>query len=138
MPVEAGVGDQLWEAAFGLVDEAGGQGDGGWVIAQPGAAPLGEPDEGVVDQVVGVVAVVRTGAGGVAWLSPVGGHSVLSDPRQGVIQGVPDRANRGPEPGQQQCPGGVLGSARHRPADVAQTTWDIYASLRRQSPDTPA
>ena len=28
--------------------------------------------------------------------------------------------------------------AHHRPADVAQTTWDIYASLPRQGPDTPA
>jgi hypothetical protein len=28
--------------------------------------------------------------------------------------------------------------ARHRPADVAQTTWDKYASLPRQGPNTPA
>jgi hypothetical protein len=40
---------ELGEAALGLVDEAGDQGDGGEVIAQPGAATLSERGQGVVD-----------------------------------------------------------------------------------------
>lgn len=61
MPVQAGVRDQLGQAAFGLVDDAGEQADGGQVIAQPGALTLGESGECVVDQIISVVAAVRAG-----------------------------------------------------------------------------
>jgi hypothetical protein len=49
------------EEAFGLAGEAGDEGDGGQVVAEPGAAPLGQRVEGVVDQVVGVAAAARPG-----------------------------------------------------------------------------
>src|SRR6266480_274803 len=61
--VEPGIGDELGQEAFGLVDEAGDQGDGGQVVAGPGAAALSERGEGAVDQVVGVVAAARAGPG---------------------------------------------------------------------------
>jgi len=60
----AGIVDELGEAALGLVDEAGDQGDGGEVIAEPGAAALSERGQGVVDEIEGVVAAVRSWAGG--------------------------------------------------------------------------
>ena len=53
----------LGEHPLGLVDEAGDQGYGSDGIAEPGAAALGEGGEGVVDEVVGVVAAVRTAGG---------------------------------------------------------------------------
>jgi hypothetical protein len=40
--VEPGIGDEPGQEAFGLVDEAGDQGDGGQVVAEPGAAAPGE------------------------------------------------------------------------------------------------
>ena len=43
-------------------DQAGEQGDGGEVVAEPGAAAFGERGQGVVDEVLGVVAAVRAGA----------------------------------------------------------------------------
>ena len=62
VPVEAGAGNQFGEAALGLVDGAGDQGDGSEVIAgQPGAATLSERGQGVVDEVEGIVAAVRAG-----------------------------------------------------------------------------
>jgi len=61
--VGTGVVHELGEAARGLVDEAGDQGDGGEVIAQPGAATLSERGQGVVDEVEGVVVAVRAWAG---------------------------------------------------------------------------
>src|SRR5260221_3826151 len=62
--VEQGAGHELGEEAFGLVDEAGNERDGGQVVAEPGAAALGQRVKGVVDQVVGVVAAARAAAGG--------------------------------------------------------------------------
>src|SRR2546421_12944927 len=64
--VLAGLGDLLGEHPFGLVDEAGEQGDGGEGVAEPCFAAFGELIEGVVDQVVGVVAA--------AWRD--GGHGL--------------------------------------------------------------
>src|SRR5258707_1983765 len=61
--VEPGADHELGEEALGLVDEAGDEMDGGQVIAEPGAAARGERVEGVVDQVVGVVAAARPGDG---------------------------------------------------------------------------
>ncbi len=34
--------------------------------------------------------------------------------------------------------GAVARGARHRHVDVTQTTWDIYVTLQRQGPNTPA
>ena len=59
--VLAGVVGELGEHSFGLVDEAGEQGDGGERVAEPFPAPFGELVEGVVDEVVGVVAAARPG-----------------------------------------------------------------------------
>ena len=44
---------------LGLVDEAGDEGDGGDGVAQPRLAAFGELVEGLVDEVVGVVAAAR-------------------------------------------------------------------------------
>src|SRR5712691_7622340 len=55
--------DVLGEHALGLVDEAGDQRDGGEGVAEPLPAALGELVEGVVDEVVGIVAAVRAGGG---------------------------------------------------------------------------
>ena len=54
--VRVGLGGEHGEHAFGLVDEAGDQGDGGDGVAEPSSASFGELVEGAVDQVVGVVA----------------------------------------------------------------------------------
>ena len=48
--------------SLGPVDEAGDQGDGGEWVAEPFPAAFGELAEGVVDEVVGVVAAVRLAA----------------------------------------------------------------------------
>ncbi len=45
--VEPGAGHQLGEEAFGLAGEAGDEGDGGQVVAGPGASALSERGEGV-------------------------------------------------------------------------------------------
>lgn len=61
MPVEAGVGGKLRQAAFGLVDEAGEQGDYGQVVVKPAVATFGERCERVVDELVSVVVAVGEG-----------------------------------------------------------------------------
>ncbi len=60
----AGFQDVLGDHALGLVDEAGEQGDGGERVVEPSAPAFGELAEGVVDEVVGVVAAARRGRGG--------------------------------------------------------------------------
>jgi hypothetical protein len=55
--------DVLREPSFGLVGEAGDQGDGG-DVAGPGAAALGECRDGVIGEVAGVVSAARLRAGG--------------------------------------------------------------------------
>src|SRR5205807_9654149 len=62
--VGVGLGGKHGEHAFGLVDEAGDQGDGGDRVAEPSLPAFGELVEGVVDQVVGVVAAARPVSGG--------------------------------------------------------------------------
>src|SRR6266567_938527 len=62
--VEPGAGHQLGEEAFGLAGEAGDEGDGGQVVAGPGASALSERGEGVAGQGVGVVTAARAGSGG--------------------------------------------------------------------------
>ena len=63
----------LGEHPLGLVGEAGDQGDGGEGVAEPFAAALGELVEGIVDEVVGIVAAVRAGGG---HGRPAGGQAV--------------------------------------------------------------
>ncbi len=79
--VEPGIGDELGEEAFGLAGEAGDEGDGGQVVAGPGAAALSERGEGVVGQVVGVVAAARAGSGVVmvvsCWWSRLGSRGAV-------------------------------------------------------------
>src|SRR5206468_1412147 len=62
-PVRVGLGGEHGDHAFGLVDEAGEQGDGGDGVAKPSSAALSELVEGAVDQVVGVVAAARRDGG---------------------------------------------------------------------------
>src|SRR6516225_1091294 len=54
--VRVGLGGEHGEHPFGLIDEAGEQGDRGDGVAEPSSAAFGELVEGAVDQVVGVVA----------------------------------------------------------------------------------
>src|SRR6266571_8273264 len=65
--VVAGFQDVLGEHALGLAGEAGQQGDGGEGVAEPFVAAFGELVEGVVDEVVGVVAAARPGRGRHCW-----------------------------------------------------------------------
>jgi hypothetical protein len=59
MAVGAGVVDQLRQPSLGLHDEAGDRRDGRQVVAEPDTAAVGEREEGVVDEVVGVLAGAR-------------------------------------------------------------------------------
>jgi hypothetical protein len=52
VPVDAGAAGEVGQAAFGLAGEAGREGDGGQVVAGPGAAAPSELGERVADQVV--------------------------------------------------------------------------------------
>src|SRR6185437_16161782 len=53
VPVEAGAGHGFGQETLGLAGEAGGQGDGGQVVAGPGAAALGELAKRVAGEVAG-------------------------------------------------------------------------------------
>jgi hypothetical protein len=88
VPVEPGGVDQFGQAALGLVDEAGDQGDGSQVVAEPGAGALGERGERGVDQVVGVVAALRAGDGHGCLLPVVTG---IGAPRRMLVLGAGPR-----------------------------------------------
>ena len=55
MAVESCGGHGLGQGAFGLGDEAGDEVDRGDLVAEPGAAALGQGGQGVVEDDVGVV-----------------------------------------------------------------------------------
>jgi hypothetical protein len=132
--VEQGAGHQLGEEAFGLAGEAGDQGDGGQVVAEPGAAPLSQRGEGAGRSGRRCAAAARAGAGGChGCLLPVfdgrAGVAVRTGMSHRRARSYQDR--RGPEPtgGGQRGGGGRADRSQDNPG---QGVSRLSGQARRQ------